>query len=139
MAVCEVLTEEELRELFPLIDEGVSRISGRGNPVFRDRIGADVYHAVLQGKLRFFVIHDDDDVWGWGTGYLVGEEGIFEDLYIRPGAPKYLMREYADFFEKAMKAEGARRTAFTTTRTAWGRALNKSGYEMTCVVFSKEL
>ena len=138
MAVTEVTTIAELRELYPLIELGVSRLSKKGG-VGPDRIAADVYHEVINGRVRFFAVHDDDQVWGWGTGYLNGVDAVIEDFFLTTGAPKFLMFEFADHFEKAMQAEGAIKVSFVTQREALGKVMSKSGYTFTCYVFTKEL
>lgn len=137
MAVSEIVNADELRDLYPIIEAGVTAIQSKQKAKV-SRIAPDVYHKVLTGAVKLLILHDDENVLGWCTCYVNERTGICEDMYIVPFAPKHLIYEFVDTLEKFVQGNGAKELVFTSTRKAWGRKLEKAGYQLQCYVFGKE-
>lgn len=141
--ISEITQLDELRDLYPLIEEGVARfgeVAIGGYP----KIAADIYREVADGLFTLMVAHDEEAVWGWATVTVVTtsagrKQGRGEDLYIRPGAPSFILNEIFDYCEKHVRANGATSVTFTSPRLAWARRLDSLGYRLTNYVFTKEL
>lgn len=137
MAVSEITSADELRDLYPIIEAGVAAIKAK-QPVIMPHIAPDIYHRVLIGKVKLLVLHDDETVLGWCTFCVTERTGVCEDMYIAPGAPNHLLYEFTDTLEKSVQSEGATELVFTSTRRAWGRKMKRQGYSLRCFVFAKE-
>lgn len=137
MAVSEIVNADELRDLYPIIEEGMLAIHDK-QTTKTSRIAPDIYHKILTGVVKLLVLHDDEKVLGWCTCYVNDRTGICEDMYIVPKAPKHLIYEFVDTLEKFVQVDGAKELVFTSTRRAWGRKLKKLDYHLQCFVFGKE-
>lgn len=141
--ITQVTSVEELRELYPLLEEGAEIIAkGSNNP------GAyfppDIYKNIVDGRFILFVLHDDDTVWGWATVFFDtdmsgGKVSVCQDLYIKQDAPKHFLNEYIDFFEKFSQSENCKSTVFFTAREAWRRVVEPKEYKLVGYIFKKEL
>lgn len=140
-----VETLEQLRELAPMLDVGMQQITEKtGHET--TMIGADVYHAALNGDINVARIMDPSsgEVWGWTSWFVNKSPDNSMNLeasmtYIRPGAPKHTVDALMGFLEEEAVRNRADRVAFTTSRQGWARRLAPLGYQVIGVVLAKEV
>ena len=144
MAVCDfVLIEHraQLREAFPLLDEGVEAIEARLDK--RECVSADLYAAALAGEVDVRLVRADEEVIGFFAVQfstdLAGTKALHVwMLYLRPGCPD-VMADIVEELDYMAGEFGCTEVSFFTTRPAWGRRLARHGYMARSVVFTKEV
>lgn len=144
MAVCDfVLIEarEQLRQAFPLLDEGVEAIEARNDE--RSVIAADLFAAALAGQVEIRLVRLDGEPVGFLATSLdtdiAGDRELYVwMLYLRPGIED-VMAEVVEELDYVAGSQGCRAVSFTTSRPAWERRLAPFGYRLASVEFRKEV
>lgn len=138
-----VLVEERalLREVFPLLDEGVEAITAR----CPDEVvtGADLYAAAITGDVEIRLVRYAGETVGFMathanrlfTGGFVLSVWM---LYLLPGTPD-CMDEVVAELEFMAGTQGCSAIEFHTTRPAWERRLAPYGFTPHCIQFRKEV
>lgn len=117
-----VVMPEQLREHYPLLEEGCTRAGGSFAP--------DVYMLIMQGTVDFIVGFRDGSPRGFFTCYPVEHPGEPATLhvwhgYIRPGEQSDgLLAAFAEL-RRVATARGCQRIAFRTKRKGWARVAKK--------------
>lgn len=144
MAVCDFVlidTRSQLRDAFPLLDEGVEAVEERLPK--RECVAADLYAAALAGDVDVFLVRADQEVIGFmavqASFDLAGNKALHVwILYLRPGGPD-VMAEVVEELDFLAGSAGCTEVSFFTVRPAWERRLSRYGYAPRAVVFTKEV
>lgn len=142
--VCDfVLIEarEQLRQAFPLLDEGVEAIEARNDR--RCVIAADLFSAALAGQVELRLVRADGEAIGFlatsQNSDIAGRRELYVwMLYLRPGCPD-VMPEVAEELDYVAGSQGCEAISFSTSRPAWERRLAPFGYRLSSIEFRKEV
>lgn len=140
MECVEIRDVAMLRDAYPLIEEAAARLNERES---RGHFAPDIYHALLAGRARGFVIES----CGEWVGFFAVEPGVDHTggkalhvwlAYARPGHPDAVARGLGECRVLATE-EGARRLVFRTQRRGWMKRAPELGFQLQDFVFESEV
>lgn len=144
MAACDFVlvdTRQMLRDVFPLLDEGVEAIEARLPK--RECVAADLYAAALNGDVSLRLVRVEEQTVGFmalqSATDLAGTRSLHVwMLYLRPGTPDVL-GDVTDELEYLAAEMGCKEINFVTVRAAWERRLAPHGFVPRSITFTKEV
>lgn len=123
--------KEELREAFPLLDEGCRAVEEH---IYGELFPPEIYRMALAGECAVFSV-----AGGQGICVCTLEQGSLyvNVLYLKVGAERGLMRRVGLELEEVAQKVGALEVRFKTQRPAgMKRVLGELGYQPRCMEFA---